>query len=217
VRRRNGNLTYSLSYTFGKIMGYGNEGVAGGIQDPRYRAPERSELEESRKHYMVLMHTYELPWYKGQKGVWGRLLGGWSFTGVWTIASGRLYGPSLTAVARQVATRPDVVGDWYLEPDKRSIFKYFNTAAFARPKDFTYGNSGKWVVRGPGSIDLSAFALKDIRIAEQMRIQLRLEVFNAMNHMNLQDINTTLGNAAFGQVSGVNGPRYIQLGGKFIW
>lgn len=217
IRRRNGNLTYSLSYTFGKIMGYGNEGVAGGIQDPRTRAPERSELEESRKHYMVLMHTYELPWHKSQQGLWGRLLGGWSFTGVWTFASGRLYAPTLTAVARQVATRPDVAGDWYLEPSQRSIFRYFNTAAFARPKDWTFGNSGKWVVRGPGSIDLSAFALKDVRIAEQMRVQLRLEVFNAMNHLNLQDINTQLGNRAFGQVSGINSPRFIQLGGKFIW
>lgn len=34
VRRRSGALTYSVSYTLGKIIGFGNEGVAGGIQDP---------------------------------------------------------------------------------------------------------------------------------------------------------------------------------------
>ncbi len=217
VRRRTGALTYSLSYTLGKSIGFGGEGVAGGIQDPRTRVPERSELEESRRHYMVLMHTYDLPWYKTQKGFVGRILGGWSVTGVWTIASGRLYGPSLTGVARQVATRPDVVGDWYLPKEERTIFRYFNTAAFARPKDWTFGNSGKWVVRGPGSIDLSAFLLKEVRIAEQARLQFRVEAFNAMNHMNLQDINTQLGNRAFGQVSGVNAPRYFQFGGKFMW
>ena len=217
ARRRTGDLTYSVSYTLGKIIGYGNEGVAGGIQNPLDVRSERSELEESRRHYAVVMHTYALPWFKSQRGILGRALGGWSFTGVWTATTGRLYSPSLTAVARQVASRPDVVGDWRLEPDQRSIFRYFNTAAFARPADWTYGNAGKWVVRGPGSIDLSAFALKDVRILERLKLQLRVESFNAMNHMNLSDINTQLGNRAFGQISGVGTSRYFQFGLKLIW
>ncbi|MFN7939441.1 MAG: TonB-dependent receptor [Bryobacteraceae bacterium] len=217
ARRRTGDLTYSLSYTAGKIIGYGNEGVAGGIQDPLNVRAERSELEESRRHYAVLMHTYELPWFRKQQGLFGRVLGGWSFTGVWTLTTGRLYGPSLTGVARQVASRPDVVGEWELPKSERNIFRYFNTGAFARPADWTYGNSGKWVVRGPGSIDLSAFALKDVHIVERVKLQLRVESFNVANHMNLQDINTQLGNRAFGQISGVGAPRYFQFGAKVIW
>jgi len=217
VRRRTGDLTYALSYTLGKIIGFGNEGIASGIQDPLNVRAERSELEESRRHYMVLSHTYELPWYKSQTGFLGRILGGWSVSGVWTLTSGRLFAPSLTAVARQVASRPDLVGDWYLEPDQRSLFQYFNTTAFARPKDWTYGNSGKWIIRGPGSVDLSAFALKNIRIVERVRVQLRLEAFNAMNHMNLGGFNTQLGNRAFGQINDIGAPRYLQIGGKVIW
>jgi hypothetical protein len=217
ARRRTGALTYSLSYTLGKIVGFGNEGVAGGIQNPLDRRSERSELEESRRHYAVLMHTYELPWFKGQKGLFGRVLGGWSFTGVWTLTTGRLFGLSMTGAPRQVATRPDVVGEWYLEPEQRSLFRYFNTDAFARPKDWTFGNAGKWILRGPGSIDLSAFALKDIRILENMRVQLRVESFNTMNHMNLGGFNTQLGNRSFGQVNDVGAPRYFQFGAKLIW
>ncbi|MBI2687450.1 MAG: TonB-dependent receptor [Acidobacteria bacterium] len=217
ARRRTGALTYSLSYTLGKIIGYGNEGVAGGIQNPLDVRSERSELEESRRHYAVLMHTYELPWFKSQKGLFGRALGGWSVTGVWTLTTGRLYSPGLTAVARQVASRPDVVGEWELPADERTIFRYFNPAAFARPKDWTYGNAGKWVVRGPGSIDLSAFALKDIRVVENVRVQLRVESFNAMNHMNLSDINTQIGNRSYGQISGVGSARYFQFGAKLLW
>ncbi len=217
VRRRTGSLTYSVSYTLGKIIGYGNEGVAGGIQNPLDVRSERSELEESRRHYAVVMHTYEVPWFKSQRGLLGRTLGGWSFTGVWTATTGRLYAPGLTAAARQVASRPDVVGEWYLDPSQRSIFRYFNTAAFARPADWTFGNAGKWVVRGPGSIDLSAFALKDVRILEQLKLQLRVESFNTMNHMNLADINTQLGNRSFGQISGLGSARYFQFGLKLIW
>ncbi|MEK7409217.1 MAG: carboxypeptidase regulatory-like domain-containing protein [Acidobacteriota bacterium] len=217
ARRRTGQLTYSLAYTLGKIIGYGMEGVAGGIQNPLDRRPERSELEESRRHYVVATHTWDLPWHRTQKGLVGRLLGGWSVSGVWTINTGRLFAPSLTGAPRQVASRPDVVGDWRLPKDQRALFRYFRTEAFARPKDFTYGNAGKWVIRGPGALDLGAFALKEVRVRETMRIQLRLEVFNALNHPNLESINTQLGNRAFGQVSGLGAPRYLQLGAKFLW
>jgi hypothetical protein len=217
ARRRSGNLTYSVSYTLGKIIGYGNEGVAGGIQDPLNIRADRSELEESRRHNLVISHTYDLPWFRLQKGLAGRVLGGWSLNGIWTMNTGRLYQPSLTAVARQVASRPNVVGEWRLPESERTTFRYFNTAAFARPADWTYGNSGKFVVRGPGSIDLGAFATKDIRVVERLKLQLRIESFNVMNHMNLQDINTQLGNPAFGQVSGVGSPRFFQFGLKMAW
>lgn len=217
ARRRTGDLTYSFSYTLGKIVGFGNEGIAGGIQNPLNRRPEKSELEESRRHYAVIMHTYELPWYRNQQGLLGRILGGWSVTGVWTLTSGRLFGLSLTGVPRQVATRPDVVGDWYLAPEQRSLLRYFDTSAFARPKDWTYGNAGKWIVRGPGSIDLSAFLLKDVRILENLKLQFRVESFNAMNHMNLGGFNTQLGNRAFGQINDIGSPRYFQYGAKILW
>lgn len=217
VRRRTGALTYSFSYTLGKIIGYGNEGVAGGIQDPMNIAADRSELEESRRHYAVIMHTYELPWWKSQRGFFGRILGGWSFTGVWTLTSGRLFSPSLTGAAGQVASRPNLIGDPDLPEDQRSLFRYFDTNAFARPAAWTFGNAGKWILRGPGSIDLSAFALKDIRVLENMRVQLRVESFNAMNHMNLGGFNTQLGNRAFGQINDVGAPRYFQFGAKLLW
>jgi len=120
-------------------------------------------------------------------------------------------------VARQVATRPNVVGEWRLPVDQRTPFRYFNTAAFARPADWTYGNAGKWVIRGPGTFDLSAFALKNVRIYERASLQFRVEAFNAINHWYYTDLNTTLGQSNFGQVGGVSTPRYLQLGVKFIY
>ncbi len=87
----------------------------------------------------------------------------------------------------------------------------------ARPADFTYGNAGKWVLRGPGTFDLSAFALKNIRVVERGTLQLRVEAFNAINHWYPTDINTTLGQSSFGQVGGIASPRYLQLGAKFLF
>jgi hypothetical protein len=217
VKRRTGALTYSLAYTLGKIVGYGNEGVAGGVQNPLDVRSERSELEESRRHNIVVLHTYEVPWFRAQKGLLARVLGGWSLSGIWTWNTGRLYGPGLTGAPRQVASRPDVVGEWFLPSDQRTPFRWFRTEAFARPKDFTYGNAGKWVIRGPGAFDFSAFALKDVRVAERLKLQLRVEAFNAFNHMYFDGLNTQLGNRAFGQVDGPSSQRYIQLGVKLFW
>ncbi len=217
VKRRAKDLTYSFAYTLGKNIGYGIEGIAGGVQNPLNIRAERSELEESRRHNIVATHTYEPQWFANQKGLLGRILGGWSLNGMWTWTTGRLYAPGVTSVARGVATRPNVVGDWQLPSDQRTIFRYFNTAAFARTADFTYGNAGKWVLRGPGTFDLSAFALKNIRVVERGTLQLRVEAFNAINHWYPTDINTTLGQSSFGQVGGIASPRYLQLGAKFLF
>ena len=217
VNRRSGNLTYSLAYTLGKIIGYGNEGVAGGIQNPLNRRPEKSELEESRRHNIVLLHTWGVPWFRTQKGLLGRVAGGWSFSGIWTWNTGRLYSPALTTVPRQVATRPDVVGEWRLDSSERTPFRWFKKEAFARPADWTYGNAGKWVLRGPGAFDFSAFALKDVRTYERFKLQLRVEAFNAFNHPYWTDLSTTLGSSTFGQVGGISSMRYLQVGVKLVW
>jgi hypothetical protein len=217
LRRRTKDLSYSFAYTLGKNIGYGIEGVANGAQDPRSLRAERSELEESRRHNIVVTHTYETPWFRSQRGFAGRVLGGWSINGLWTWTTGRLYAPTLTGAPRQVATRPNVVGAWELPDDEKTPFRWFNTAAFARPADFTYGNSGRWVIRGPGTFDLSAFALKEVRAFERATLQFRIEAFNALNHPYWTDVNTTLGRADFGQVGGVSTQRYVQLGAKLIW
>ena len=217
VKRRSHDLTYSFAYTLGKNIGYGIEGIAGGIQNPMNVRADRSELEESRRHNIVATHTYDTPWFKDQKGWMGRILGGWSINGMWTWTTGRLYSPALTSAPRQVASRPDVVGEWELPADQRTQTRYFNTAAFARPADFTYGNAGKWVVRGPGTFDLSAFALKNVRVMERATLQLRVEAFNAINHWYWTDPGTTLGRSDFGQMTGISTPRYLQLGAKFLF
>lgn len=217
VRRRFSDLNFSFAYTLGKNIGYGIEGIQRGPQDPRNIRPERSELEESRRHNVVITGTYTTPWFKNQRGFAGRILGGWSINAVTTWTTGRLYAPGLTGAPGQVANRPNVVGEWELSGDERTPFNYFNTAAFARPAAWTFGNSGKWVLRGPGTFDVSAFALKEVRILERALVQLRLEAFNALNHPYYTDLNTTLGASNFGQVAGVATQRYVQLGAKFMF
>jgi hypothetical protein len=42
-------------------------------------------------------------------------------------------------------------------------------------------------------------------------------LFNAFNHANLGNPNTTFNSTAFGRIDSVTGPRIMQLGAKIIF
>jgi len=61
--------------------------------------------------------------------------------------------------------------------------------------------------------------LKNIRLTETMRIQLRAEVFNLLNNVNFRP-NTQFANinsTTFGQITSAFGPREIQIAARFEW
>src|SRR5439155_17660956 len=97
----------------------------------------------------------------------------------------------------------------------RTIGQWFNTAALRRAPNFTFGTSGPGIIAGHGyqNFDLSLY--KDFQIREDKRFEFRAEFFNAFNHPNLGDPNTSFGAAGFGSI-GSSGPgRVIQLGFRF--
>jgi hypothetical protein len=218
-RRMSDGLLFGVAYTLAKNIGFGNEGIGGLPQDPTNLRAERSELEESRRHYFVANVTYDLPFFRTQPGVLGRMAGGWRLSTVFVANTGRLFGPSLTNGPRQVAARPDLIRDPNLPHGQRNPDRWFDTEAFVRPRDFTYGNAGKYILVGPGMINLDVFLFKDIKTWETVKLQYRAECFNAPNHPSYTSINTQLGNRAFGQVelSGYTTPRTVQMGLKLLW
>jgi hypothetical protein len=56
---------------------------------------------------------------------------------------------------------------------------------------------------------------KSFRITERSRIQIRADMFNALNHTNLNGLRTSLNDAFFGQLLGTAGARVIQLNTRF--
>jgi hypothetical protein len=77
------------------------------------------------------------------------------------------------------------------------------------------GNAGRGIITGPSITRFDFSLFKNIRLAEQVRLQLRAEAFNVLNHTNYDSIGTAYGTTAtFGRVTGVRDPRNIQLGLK---
>ena len=231
-KRFSGNTRFGLAYTFSKAI---TDNRSDRSSAPQYvysfRTSERGLAQFDRRHVLTINYVYEIPFFRAQEGVVGHILGGWELSGITTMQTGLPLNPAsglgndpggvgVTLNSSTAGPRPD----WVCNPNEgapHSMFQWFNTACFAevplgvaRP-----GNAGRSVIQGPGlqRWDMSLFKNIKLPFTESTRLQIRDEAFNLFNHTNPFDVNTTLGNAAYGRVTAVRDPRIIQLGAKLYW
>src|SRR4029453_1255118 len=106
--------------------------------------------------------------------------------------------------------RANLVGD--PKVDQRTVTRWFNTSAFAQPDQGVLGNLGRNTERGPGINNLDLALFKNFEFARQIRVQFRLESFNALNHTQFDGVSTNLANRNFGVVTSARPARFNQLG-----
>src|SRR5262249_34673413 len=82
-----------------------------------------------------------------------------------------------------------------LDSSQRSAAQWFNIQAVAMQPLGTYGTLSRNPVTGPGIFDLDLSTLKNFNFSERKYLQFRFEAFNAFNHPNFGDPNTTLSNS----------------------
>jgi hypothetical protein len=103
----------------------------------------------------------------------------------------------------------------------------FNTACFAAPPDFTFGNEPRVDPRlraeGIGNFDFALFKMTRFATNERFGFEFRTEFFNIFNRTQFAPPNTiccTANNQNFGVVTataaGTN-PRLVQFGLKFLF
>ena len=93
--------------------------------------------------------------------------------------------------------RPDAVPG--VDPYLKQGVRWLNPAAFAAPMPGTFGNLARNAVRGPEFWQMDLMVSKDIRLAENQGIQLRLEVFNITNRLNYESPVASLPAGTVGQ------------------
>jgi hypothetical protein len=83
-----------------------------------------------------------------------------------------------------------------------TIDKWFDTSCFVQTADATgtYGDSGRGIIRGPGSFNIDASLIKNTKIG-RYSTEFRLEAFNLLNHPQFGNPNTTIGNSAVGTIT----------------
>ena len=223
VEKRAANgLTLSLAYTWSHYTSNGaniNGGGNGPPQDIRCIRCEWGSSPDDRRHIFVLNHVYELPFGTGRhwlnKGVLGYVVGNWNLSGIWSLASGEHFTPTLAAAVSNSAggggDRPNRIGDGNLDSSQRTVDRWFDVAAFVTPAQFAFGNAGRGILVGPGNYNVDLGVHRNFRFTEQWRMSLRWEMFNAFNRTNFGTPNASIGNATVGQISTTAPARVMQL------
>lgn len=95
--------------------------------------------------------------------------------------------------------------------------RWFNTAAFAQPALGMLGNLGRNTERGPGVNNLDLALFKTFTLAGNVRLQFRVESFNALDHTQFLGVSTNVGAQNFGVVTSARAARINQLGVKLLF
>jgi hypothetical protein len=196
---------------------------------------EKAPLTYDYPHMFKGMVQYELPFGKGRAYLSGSpgwvkaIAGGWQFSAIMNYFSGGPMGfggaSSPMPSGWNGGQRPNVAsGNMKNSSYNRDIFNfanvmapentYLNKSLFSDPAPLTLGASAPryTTIRGFGTISEDAGILKNFRIHERYRVQLRGELLNIFNRHQLGGIQTSVTNAQFGQVTSVSGNRSIQFG-----
>jgi hypothetical protein len=222
-QRFSSGLFFITAFTWSKNINIGCadfwEGCS--IQNPYDLNGERGPSPLDVPLVFTFSPGYQLPFGRGKKyfqqgpGAW--ILGGWQVNGIFSARSGTVYTPGINFdnanVGGGVSERPNVLGSPVL--GNPTINEWFNTAAFALPAPYTYGNAGRDSLRGPGFWNMDFSLFRSFSLTEHAHLQFRGEFFNIFNNVDFGNPSATLGNPNFGVItSTANSPRTIQFGAK---
>jgi hypothetical protein len=224
-RRMSGGLMLAGSYAWSKAEEEGES-----HQNSYDIASSRSVANYDIPHRLVLSALYELPFGRGRRfgastpPVVDAVLGGWQINGIVTVQSGTPL--TIGATSTSVVFNPTTRANWNGEdprldtPREERLQKWFDTTKFSQPAAFTFGNAGATfpLLRTDSvrNLDLSLF--KHFNMPGRVRLQARIEAFNALNRVQFGSPNTSVASTSFGVVnSQANTPRQLQFGLKALW
>jgi hypothetical protein len=243
---------FSLFYVYSKAktLEHNNDFNQGGPPACQCSTPQFTEEEVrrldyglapyDRPHNFVVNFIYQTP--KVSSGVLGAIANDWQISGIYRWMSGRPYhvtysipgigASNLTGNGGQPSARVVLTGD----PGKGSSsdpYKQFDTSVFAPPQPGSRGDeSPRFFLHGPAINNLDLSISKSVPLCG-VRLEVRLDMFNALNHTQFNQVNSTVNFASltdrtitnlpydaqgnlvrpngFGTVNGVAPPRTLQL------
>ncbi len=231
-------MNFLVSYTFSKTIADGIDQFTSFAAMPLDTAQRRRERQvlganangAAGPQVLSIAGSYELPIGKGkallnQGGVLDRVVGGWGVSGVLSYSNGAalpISGGSPNPIFNG-QTRPNLVPGvkaklWNGGKFNPKTQYYLNTSAFSDAGAFALGNAPPTLssVRSFPVYNENLSAIKQIRLWESAKFELRADFFNAFNRVIFGNPNTNYSNVAtggFGRVSSqANSPRVIQFG-----
>ena len=189
-KRFSQGLSILAGYTYAKAI-TDTQGAETGafvpdLQDNNNRRANRGLTASDTRHRFTMSALYELPFGNKKQyladanSVVRTIVSGWQLAGIATFQTGQPLTATLPFDNSNVgegAKLPNLIGNPNNGP--KTVDEFFNTAAFAAPPQFTFGNEGIDVITGPGIKDVDLSLVKNTPIGERMNLQFRCEAFNA--------------------------------------
>jgi hypothetical protein len=216
-RRFAAGLSFQIEYQYTNALSEQPFGITAPMDSFRAYL-DRGPADFIPHHVTTVNYTWDLPFGRGQafelSGVADKIFGGWQLAGIMGIGSGQPFSVTFNStVTGWPSNRADVVST-ELYPGERTLGQWFNPAAFAVPAAFTYGNSQRNMLFGPGYFNWDTAVFKNTSITERLVLQFRAEFFNVLNHpsFGLPASNISVP-AQVGRITSTsNTPRDIQFG-----
>ena len=165
-------------------------------------------------HQFLVSGVYELPKFKNHK-TFNLVAGGWQLSTQINVRSGPVFtvydSANTTNGFPAGMLRPNLIANPQLSGSDRTLQRDFNTAAFAHPANFEFGNSPRSVLRGRPVHNIDMNVAKTFAVRETVKTEVRGEFFNLFNITNFDIPGHTLGNADFGIVNSAKPARTVQL------
>lgn len=230
-RRFTRGLSVLASYTWGHAIDDAQDNEDGGGNGPvlpqnlRNLAAEKASAGIDIRQRFVTSFVYDVPIGR-EGGVLGgsplsrAILGGYRVSGIFVAQSGPPVNPGVVGNPANTTgpIRPNRVADGNLPRDERTLDRWFDTSAFTVPPPFTYGNSGRNVLRAPGLVNVDLVLARDVPFGGNRRLELRAEFFNLTNSAHFARPNATIGSPQAGRInSTAQANRQVQLGVRFVF
>jgi hypothetical protein len=227
--------SFLVSYTYSKCLDNGSsESTATAILVPINKAV----CDFSVPQNFVTSYTYALPVGRGRAflahmpAIAEGVLGGWIVSGITTLQSGLPFTPTISvdqANTGVTSQRPNLNGS----PAKvNTVACWFYVAAnpgcqaadpgatgvFSVPAQYTYGTSGRNILRADHLVQFDFTVAKQFKFTESKSLQFRAEFFNIFNHPTFAAPTTTIDTASGGQIaSTLNASRTVELALKLFF
>jgi hypothetical protein len=189
-----------------------------------------------RRQILSANYVYRLPIFAHSNGLLHSTLGGWELAGTIIdetgepVASGFGGETDPIALGGGYTNRSNIVAKIHY---RRKVNDWFDTVAdggtsvdpqapptpgYLGGPNLGFGNGTRDTFVGPGRVNFTTSLYKSFAITERAHFEFRAESYNTFNHTEFSSINSgysTSGN--YGQVTGDNSPRVLQLGSKFVF
>lgn len=216
-KRYSNGISFNMFYTWSKTIDTGSEATFT-VVDTNVPAGKKGGAAASLRglsafhaaHRFVASYTYELPFFRGQQGVIGRVLGGWRLTGTTTLQSGNPFsvtagydinGDGLGGDRPQLAdlsllgasvdngrrnaqgvqiSTLQLPGTAFIPGQAATITANDRVYLPGSANDNTIGRN-VFFLQGLNTTDLTAG--KEFKIVEGVRLSLRMELYNLFNRV----------------------------------